>query len=268
MKESKDDKSIDIVIPYSAKFSAWESNELRYFLRSAEEHFEELGNVFVAGDCPPWAKNVVHIPSDDPYPAINKDANIISKLLLACSNSELSKHFISANDDALFLKPVKAKQLAPRCSPRTIPQLLGFSSDTLEVIAQEVNGLKLSTWQEALLRTYVTLKKSGLSAWNYESHIPMIYDKEAFTKAMSLWPWEKEAFTYHTLYFNSYRRLEPRFMRANMRFTVKQPMSLKDLEEGFSKAVFLDYDDNGLNYELKQAIQQRFPKPSKFERHD
>jgi hypothetical protein len=89
---------LDIIYKYRADLSHW--HELRYSLRSLS-NLTDKGKVYIVGDLPQWACNVVHIPCDDPYKD-NKDANLIRKLLKAC-DSDISDDFMQMSDDMLIM---------------------------------------------------------------------------------------------------------------------------------------------------------------------
>lgn len=68
--------------------SRFDDAELRYSLRSLS-NFRDLGKIYVVGKKPAWIKNVIHIPAGDPYKS-NKDANIINKIILAATHSDIT----------------------------------------------------------------------------------------------------------------------------------------------------------------------------------
>ena len=79
---------IDVVYKLGLNPDWGNYEELRHSLRSLC-NFENLGNVFIVGQKPDWIQEVIHIPALDSYKR-NKDANLINKLILACSNPLLS----------------------------------------------------------------------------------------------------------------------------------------------------------------------------------
>ena len=86
--------------------SKFNNKELKYSLRSLK-NFKNLGTIYIVGEKPHWIDKdiVVHIPASDPY-AVNKDANLIQKLMLACNDFNLSEYFLNFSDDQLILKPI------------------------------------------------------------------------------------------------------------------------------------------------------------------
>ena len=84
--------------------------ELRYSLRSIEEQ-DWVRNIYILGNCPDFLKNVKHIPCPDHYRK-SKDANIINKVLMACSY-DVSDDFIVNSDDHYILKKIDREELGP-----------------------------------------------------------------------------------------------------------------------------------------------------------
>ena len=99
---------VDLVYKIGSKCDWSNYEELRYSIRSAMENFEDLGKIYIIGNSPEWIdkNHVIYIPCEDPYKR-NKDANLINKLILACSNERLSNSFVNMSDDMFFLKNIK-----------------------------------------------------------------------------------------------------------------------------------------------------------------
>ncbi len=78
-------------------------NEIRYSLRSLQEHMADLGTVYVIGESVPFLPGVVHIPAKDIYP--KKWQNAMHKTLIACGLADLSDEFLLMNDDFFINEP-------------------------------------------------------------------------------------------------------------------------------------------------------------------
>lgn len=86
--------------------STHNNQELRYSLRSLARYAQNIGRVYVVGECPRWInKNVVtHIPCDDPYD--RKCKNIWHKVFYATEYSNISNEFLLSSDDIFHIKPI------------------------------------------------------------------------------------------------------------------------------------------------------------------
>lgn len=80
--------------------SNWQDNELRYSLRSAQQHVS-VDQVIVVGERPPWLTGVLHIPAMDIYQ--RPVACTLHKLLEACTDERVPERFVLMNDDFIFL---------------------------------------------------------------------------------------------------------------------------------------------------------------------
>src|SRR5687768_13919743 len=76
--------------------------ELRYSIRSMVKHLHGFDRVVLVGHKPSWAKDVIHIPCNDPHVA-NRARNIYDKILKAAMHAEVSENFICASDDHFLL---------------------------------------------------------------------------------------------------------------------------------------------------------------------
>lgn len=81
-------------------------DELRYSLRSLKNI--PHGTVFISGDCPGWAKNIVHIPSQDYSWAVrgNPWLDQEAKWRAAVECNDVSENFLAFNDDFFIMKPL------------------------------------------------------------------------------------------------------------------------------------------------------------------
>jgi len=79
------------------------NDEIRISLRSLEKYMLDLGNVYIIGELPDFAKNVIHLPSKD-Y-SVDKWKNAYNKVKNACQIDDLSDEFLLMNDDFFMLEP-------------------------------------------------------------------------------------------------------------------------------------------------------------------
>lgn len=216
--------------------SNWNSNELRFSLRSAEK-FLSFDKVFIIGYLPEFISpyKVIYIPFQD-NPA-QKYKSVNAKVRLILENPDISEDFIFMNDDFWLLKEWKTipyyyyRTLADRIKYRTGGTYLQRLENTLKIFP---NGL------------------------NYELHCPIVFNKEKLRKVLEKYGEEVER---RSAYCNEYK-VPSVEMRDYKIFKVKNLALLKD-------APFFSADDTVvLQPEFQKFIFSLFPKPSYFEVDD
>lgn len=241
---------IDLVIPVGVG-SIWDNNELRYCIRSFVKYFDDLGKIYIVGIKPDFLKwenpRLIHIQSDDPF-RHSKDANIINKVLKVCKRDDLSDDFIRSSDDQLILKKVQVEDFYPR-------YLINLSS---KPIPSNNNN-----WFKRLQKTVNQLQQEKKTVFHYESHYPMIYNKQSFIKIMESIP----DVTVNTYYFNSildeYKEL------GNLKLTLQKPViSMQEFLKEVKGKVFLGYNNKAIREPsiLKLWIQNEFREKTEFEK--
>ena len=245
MIKSHFDELYDIVIPLSNE-SLFEHWELRIALRSIERYAEKCGNIYVVSDNPPsWLRNVKTVNFPDRH-RHNKDANIIDKLLAVTAMEELSEKFLFWSDDQTALQKFRCSALYPVHNPRN---------------QMAFHGKKV--WHRRMLKTFEYLDQQGCKLnWNWDSHTPQPMNKALFKRLMGSVNYVPEpGFCINTLYFGL-QNTKPLLPQHLIKVTIEQAHKLKTLPEN---KLFIGYNDRGLQGNLKQLLQERFPLPSRFE---
>jgi hypothetical protein len=100
---------IDICIPLGSR-SYKNYTELRYCLRSIEKHLKGYGNIYLIGERPDWISGIKHIPADDDPRNRFRDRNIFMKLMIACSERDISENFLVVHDDHFLLEDIDIRK--------------------------------------------------------------------------------------------------------------------------------------------------------------
>lgn len=236
---------MDVLIPLEYRNTKWNNNEIKYCIRSLEKNLLDLDKIFIIGFLPEFlkeSKDLIHINFDDPYKH-NKDANIIRKVLkgIICG---ISKNFVRISDDQMILKPIYSKDIKP---------LYKFDLN-------EYDFIKVNRWRNRLKNTYEILKKEGKTTFNYDSHIPVVYNKEKFESIFTKYNWfqEGEGYTINSIYFNNINCERIKLKGEKIGFETPE---IKKIEN----QIFLGYNDKGLTENLQQQIISLFPNKSKYE---
>jgi hypothetical protein len=165
---------IDIVY-FLTQQTFYEHRELRYSLRSLEKHVADVGQVFVVGAAPVWPiSGVIHIPECDPY-EVNRDANIIHKMRIACRNQEISRPFLFVNDDHYFSRDCRAGEFPY------------YHKGEIRAAASSNRE-----YNRRLGNTRRLLEEKGLGTLNFDVHTPILIDPARFLAAFEGWDWADE----------------------------------------------------------------------------
>ena len=238
--------AVDVVVPLG-KGSKWNDRELRFCLRALETNIKDLGQVWLIGERPAWCVNVRHMRMPDLFSG-NKDANLITKILLACYQHDMSEMFLRVSDDEILLKPLRANQLRP------------FHQGP-------IGSPKGNQWHRRLKRTGQWLRSKGRTDWNYDSHIPALMQRDTFQCIFTRAPYKQgPGLTVDSTYFNccglANHRSLPRGMRVRLTRRVDDPcVYLKTLQN----RTFANLTDRAVCPALETALSTIFPKPSRFE---
>lgn len=179
---------IDIFIPLGGG-SFWDNNELRYCLRSIEKYLHNYGRIFIIGRKPDWIQNIEHLAYEDLTPF--KEKNIFTKVKMACDIKEMSENFLFMNDDHFLVDHFDA------------PTFPYFYKCMLE---RSIERLGKGKYLRALLATYNELCIRGLPTYNFDGHIPIVYNKQNIKHLNEQYPWDRydTGFVLKSLYANTF----------------------------------------------------------------
>jgi hypothetical protein len=246
------DKKIkyDLVIPLSSG-SIWENNEVRYCIRSIVKNFDQLGKIYIIGQKPEFLNwdnpRLIHVEYED-YVRHNKDANLINKVLEVCKRKDLSDDFIRSSDDQVLLKKIDINGFYPR-------------------YLMNLNGKAFpknnNSWFKRLKYTVDLLQSEGKTMYHYESHYPMLYNKQYFIDIMKNHVLDV---TINTYYFNHI--LDEHKELENIKIVFQKPLvNIQEFLVNVKYKIFLGYNNKGLREPslLKQWLQNEFKEKSEFE---
>jgi len=162
----------DLVIPLG-RGGTVEDIELRYCLRSVEKHIKNVRNVVIVGFKPDWIKGIIHLPTEDDHAC--KETNIYRKVLLACQDPDITEDFLFFNDDHFILQDFDADNFP-----------FFYKGDLLFVLKHLPPYNKYST---CVHKTAYKLKELGLETKNFDTHTPILYNKQKFIEVMTQHDW-------------------------------------------------------------------------------
>jgi len=240
-------RPVDVVIPLG-RGSRWDDNELRFCLRALDRNFLDLGNVWIVGEKPDWCVGVRYVRVPDFFSS-NKDANLITKVMTACYQREMSPDFIRSSDDELLLRPMHFDAMRPYHHG-------------------EISRPHGNRWHRRLERTGRWLRRQGLTAYNYDSHLPVPMQRDRFLEIFGRASYKKRpGLTIDSTYFNCCGLDQhiplPRRFRVRLDRRVEDTVRLHRI---LGRACYLNLTDRAVGPALEQALCAMFPKPSRFEK--
>lgn len=233
---------MDIVYPLG-NGSTWKDLELLYSLRSVHQHLPDVDRVIVVGARPVWLTNIVHVPATDPHRC--KERNIADKVVKACAVAD--GPFLFANDDHFALVDQAA----------TVPN---WRAGPLQDL---IRRLKVSShYRQALANTDAALKAAGLPVWNYDVHLPIVYDPAEFPRIMAAYDWTKErGYTVKSLYANTAQ--VPPTPCADLKLS--SPNTMTELVRLLTGRRWFSTSPGSLGPKLKELFGALYPTPSPWE---
>jgi len=164
-----------------------DSEELRYSLRSLANI--PHGRVFIVGEKPQWAQNVIHIPVAQDK---SKNENVGLNIRTAVTSQAISDDFVLMNDDFFFMKPFDS-----------LP--VWHFGDMKHVIEHYERRYQEETAYISNMRhSYSLLQKLGIQQpISYELHAPMIINKHKAREMLDQFQ-NRRMYQFRSLYGNLY----------------------------------------------------------------
>lgn len=222
----------------------YDGEELRYSLRSLKNIPHD--KVFFVGGCPRWAKNIIHIPTEQKG---TKYKNTTNNLITACNDPRISANFILMNDDFFILEQIKNPTKELNLYMGTVQSYIDKLKKRHPTGSAYIKGME---------QTKGFLEGLGVSEpLSYELHIPFVLNKKKFLKMFEL-TGVKEIPCFHkrTVYGNLH---------------LKGGTDTKDVKIFFNSGFvpnklgkFLSCDDMGF-YTLHNFLLNKLPKKSVYE---
>lgn len=235
--------TVDVVLPLG-NGSRNNNDELRICLRSIERFMPAIGKVWLLTSyAPDWVRNVEIIDIPDKHKH-NKDANLFDKVLSAASNPRVSKTFVFFSDDQCLIAP--------------------FDPFTAQVVYNTRGPSAFTTtgtWHRRMAHTFEYLKSKGVELdCNFDGHVPMVYTKEEFVRALKGVDYVPEpGFCINTLVCGILGK--PKEVSMNdVKVTAESGGDRK-----FDGKLYVGYNDTGFSGGMRDALFKAFPLKSKYE---
>lgn len=233
-----------------------EKNEdLRYSLRSVAK-FVPHEKIWIVGYKPSWIQNVNYISTVQKG---TKWDNSIINIIAACQSEQISDNFVLMNDDFFAIKPIKDLEYS-----------INISLGSLATAVKKYEKAS-SQWKKAFKQVYDLLKELNIPEpyYNYESHTPLIINKQKYLEVMKLPEvirFRKTSKVLHkrSLYKNI-DKITPRIISRD----IKTHRRIDDTQRIMNICDWLSvYDDqvgNPAFATLNGLLQTLFPEPCEYE---
>lgn len=228
-----------INIVYPLINSGWD--ELKYSLRSLEQHFKEDFEVTVIGDYEPtWINNVSYIKTPR-YSTPNADTG--SKLRLC---TLIFDNFIWMNDDIYLAKDTTLAEM------KTI-----YAKEKYSVESHK----GANAWIEIATKSYDAVAKvfPEKTLFNYVTHTPFYFESDKLIQVNDILPIFDGSLDAIICYLNVTGPERPKKLKDRFLFSV--PFTAP--ERGYR---YLNHAENALSGQAKEYLQTMFYTPSKFEK--
>lgn len=219
-----------IVIPLSSCGGALGNDtELRYALRSIEAYFTDPFEIVIVGSrLPGWLQNVTYLH------CVN---GLKTALKVAADN--YPEGFFWFYDDCCILKPTSAEEM------RRTPQCDKFSDNST------------TKWQSSLVEIKKRLTSEGYTPKDFSRpHGPYWFDKSMVDEAFNDWPEMSGKFPFETWILSK---------RGHIGDTSPVKHYYGKFNSPPSGHRYVNYSDAGNTPALRNWLDERFPRPSKFE---
>lgn len=229
------------------KESCWQNNELRYSLRSVEKFLKNYGRVWVFGEDPGFLNkdHITHVPckSED----LDKAKNIKNKLLRVCGCGAVSDNFMFFNDDYFLMGEVDATNYPYywKCD------------------LQHTVNINRTIYKDYVWATIHALNLKGLPLKNFDTHKPIIYNKQDLFNIIHEYDWSiSRGYIMRSIYCNTMKiegveRLDNKFVT---------PLSVNRWKEKTAGLDCFSIADRVVNRHFKQFLEESFPEKSLFEK--
>jgi hypothetical protein len=236
--------STDVIIPLNNR-STQKNKELRYCLRSIEQHLSGAGNVFIVGHCPDWLTNVIHIPLEEDARNRFRDRNIMLKMLEACKDSRVSDDFLMVHDDHFLLADYEAGAF-PYYHMGLMNEGVGLYGET-----------KQNTKSLLCREMHDTIN-------NFDCHCPIVFNKHRFKTTVPHVGWDRpHGYCLKTLYCVM-NGIEGEYMDD---IKIRMPLKLDDIRLALHGRKWFSSGDRCFTEGgMMEVLQTLYSTPSKYER--
>lgn len=221
--------------------------ELKMCLRGVEKHLSNIGEIFIIGEKPDWIQNVTWKSKKDERSSRYKEKNIYQKIRVASKIGEVSENFLFMNDDHFLLSDFDATNFPYhyKCN----------LTDTM----QKNNG----NYRKTMNHTRKYLLSKGYEELDFDTHCPIIYNKELFLRTFEEIDWNREyGYGIKSLYCGLNGIKGEQYPDCK----IQKKMTKQEIDSTINGRLYFSIGDAGLNDEMKATLLELYPNSSKYEK--
>lgn len=255
-------------ILYIFRHSVSEDWELRFSLRSVNLYLPYIRKIWILGDRPSFLVDdralIEHVPHD--YVAWigryrEPVKNLFLNIFLGSLLPGLSEEFILFCDDYFLLDYVPAQRMR--------------KDRVLENLDDITGACGRGLWKDALWRTYDLLKRLGYPGHNFEAHCPAYFTKQRVWDAFREFRDFVTEDYYHGVlahtailnYAAKHGAIDLELMtETKPKATFVAPAAYDEIRSQCDGKLFLNFNEDGLNDDMRRFLGERFPVASIYER--
>lgn len=274
------------------------NDELKYSIRSLEKYLPwHKGRIIIVtpGQTPPWIK------SNSRLKIINQES-IIPKSFRPVSNSfvielflhkipNLTEHYVYLNDDYFFNNPIEKEYFFVKNGDNIEP-MIRFNKNSINLNESQLKTnikQKKLVWLSATINTSLAIReKYGIEKQRFLEHAPYCFKKSIVKQIYQEWETEFNSMKTHkqrhwndfimVLIYSQFVSSKQKSINIkkypnNIYFciitdnTIKNNNHYKNINSNNYKMFVLNdaFNKNTIGNDIKKFLQNKFPKPSRFE---
>lgn len=231
--------------------SSWNDNEIRFSLRSLCMHLDGRGEIFVIGSCPSFINlnelGITWIGHLDNH-SLTKERRIMEKIKFACQQDWISEDFLFMNDDFFLLQPLH------------VSEVKNYFKGDLKTIAMKREYK--DRYFNAQLNCHNALSERGFTTHDFDTHVPIIYNKKKFIDVMNEYDWNvKDGYVVKSLYANSLGL--PGEFQPDCK--INQLLNVLAIHDRINDRQWFSIGDGGVSNGMKEVLNELYPKKCIYE---
>lgn len=245
--------------------SSWNDNEIRFSLRSLCMHLNGITSIIIVGAAPKFIDFDIYDGLSNPnFEAVRdvpiiwvdhldnleftKERRIMEKVKFACQHDLISEDFLFMNDDFFLLQPMH------------VSEVKNYFKGDLKTIAMKREHK--DRYFNAQLNCHNALSGRGFTTHDFDTHVPIIYNKKKFIDVMNQYDWNvKDGYVVKSLYANSLG-LSGEFQPD---CKIDQFLNVPAIYDRINGRQWFSIGDSGVSSGMKEVLNELYPKQSVYE---
>lgn len=219
------------------------SDELRWSMRSVEANYQGACKFLVIGDRPPWYDGpVIEQQRQKHGKGFERGLrDVLLKMHTISRHPDVDAEFVWMMDDVFLIRPTGKQDL----------QVARYSSD--------IGEPDKNRWQKIKAATAKRLRRNGLQALDYATHLPHFVQKQKLAKLFETWDPLKHVFLWEVAYQNTFSKNTAPHRPFLSR--IKKQYNQEWYNRTANRSTFLNVQGSAWGNDLRNWMVDRFRKP-------